>query len=161
MRNQYLGLALGVSLSVICVTIGQSQERTPPPLEKSKAVPWSKLGKKGEGVLTLSYFHEGNGCTQDYWGVTNGRDDGSVSPNDEARSMDLRGPTGTTFRVYDSRNFARTDDFSQIQKKDGNAVCVSSFEHSSPGEWVSFRGYWLWYSGGNGLDGKVSSIQWD
>lgn len=128
--------------------------------DNDEAVEWHTVDEKdADPLATLSYFHEGNGCSQDWWQHTNGRN-ARVRPNDEARSMDLRGSSGTIATVFDSPRAATTDDFAIIQKTDNRAVCVSTFENSSPGKWVRHRGYLIWYSGGNGLDGKVSYAKW-
>lgn len=78
--------------------------------------------------------------------------------NDEARSMEVHGPAGTTITVFDSPKAATEDDYFVLTKRTSDPVCVGSFEsarpslESTPHEWF--------YSGGNGLDGKVSTFTW-
>lgn len=81
--------------------------------------------------------------------------------NDEARSAELvNTPANTTFRVFDSPSGSTSDDYFVLTvKKDlsegfSTPYVVQSFEQSgSNGSVDSF------YSGGNGLDGKVSYIE--
>jgi hypothetical protein len=78
--------------------------------------------------------------------------------NDEARSMEVHGPAGTTISVFDSPKASTSDDYFVITKSDDEPVCVGSFEGAratlgeTSNEWF--------YSGGNGLDGKVSTFTW-
>lgn len=133
------------------------------PTGEDESIPWYEAGRIPiERGKVYSYLHEGNGCTQDRFVVINSVSIPALrrSWNDEARSMDFRGSTGTYVTVYDSRDYAQTDDFAVIRKTDNDPVCISTFENDEPGKWIEHRGYRIWYSGGNGLDGKVSSVRW-
>lgn len=155
-----------ILLSLLCTlclisTIAWAQEIIEMPGDPAESLDWyKKSDQKNPTLATVSYFHEGHGCSQDWYSHTNGRDDRSVSPNDEFKSLDFRGPAGTVVTVYDARGFAQTDDFAVMIKTDNSPACVWNFEEETPGKWYTYRGYKIWYSGGNGLDGKVSSVRW-
>jgi hypothetical protein len=103
-------------------------------------------------------FYEGNGCTQSRSSCCTEAGPGMNGcwSNDEARSMEVVGPSGTVVSVFDSPSGRTNDDYFVLEKTDDNDVCVSSFENPtlSGGD-----GRWF-YSGGNGLDGKVSTFRW-
>ena len=110
----------------------------------------------------LSWFHEGNGCSEEAYPVRSGSDRSSIGGgwHDEFRSIDFRGPEGTTLTVFDSRNYGTGDDYTIIIKRDDDPVCVLSFQRVPPNKWVTFRGYYLWWDKLNTIDGKVSSFRW-
>lgn len=105
-------------------------------------------------------FYEGNDLTQNQSSCCTsvGSRMAGCWSNDEARSMKVYGPAGTTITVFDSPSGSTGDDYFVLEKCDGNPVTVGSFENPSGrvggGCWSYF------YSGGNGLDGKVSTSRW-
>jgi len=158
MKTPNLVLLIGLSLTCFGAL---AQEVIKTPGDPKSGIDWYKrYSNKGPALATDSYFHEGYGCSQDWWRIGLGSDYISVSPNDEFVSVDFRGPAGTTVTVYDSYSFGQTDDFAIMIKTDDDPVCVVNFEEVEPGRWYNYRGYQIWYSGGNGLDGKVSSLRW-
>jgi len=76
--------------------------------------------------------------------------------DDEARSMQVNGPKGTVITVFDSPDGETDDDYFVLEKLDDESVCVDSFER---GDVYGGKVRWR-YSGGNGLDGKVSTYRW-
>ncbi len=78
--------------------------------------------------------------------------------NDEARSMEVHGPAGTTVSVFDSPKASTSDDYFVITKNDDQPLCVGSFE--SARATLGETSHQWFYSGGNGLDGKVSTFTW-
>ncbi len=106
---------------------------------------------------TKVIFYEGNGCSQDIV-KSYGKDnvDGKISPNDEARSVNLiQVPAGTTIMVYDSPDAKENDDFATIViKKRVFDFCIRTFEASIYTDNVEMT-----YTRKNGLDGKVSYVK--
>jgi hypothetical protein len=107
-------------------------------------------------------FFEGNRCSPGFERSSccteAGRYMRGCWTNDEARSMEIHGPAGTTISVFDSPNASTSDDYFVITKNDDQPVCVGSFDgaRATLGE---TNNEWF-YSGGNGLDGKVSTFTW-
>ncbi len=78
--------------------------------------------------------------------------------NDEARSMKVYGPAGTIVSVFDSPQATTDDDYFVLIKGTDEPVCVGSFEY--PHKTLEGSENVWFYSGGNGLDGKVSTFRW-
>ena len=72
--------------------------------------------------------------------------------------MEVHGPVGTTITVFDSPKYSTSDDYFVLTKGAADPVCVGSFENARKSLGNS-QHRWF-YSGGNGLDGKVSSFIW-
>ena len=90
-------------------------------------------------------------CTNDGYKMS------ACHKNDWAKSMVVYGPAGTVITLFDNPNGATGDDFFVLKKLDDEPVRVDSFEGDptiTGGEVDKF------YSGGNGLDGKVSAFYW-
>jgi hypothetical protein len=108
-------------------------------------------------------LHENNGCTGDALNIGQNQNIADLrfsGFNDEARSVTLDGPAGAYFSAFDRSQFHLTDDYTIIRKSDGQPVCIVTFRQPEIGRWVPYRGYDMWYSGGNGIDGKISSVRW-
>ena len=114
-----------------------------------------------DGRSTYVVLYEGNGCDkeQDCRKTCYGYDSFENAWNDEARSLCFVGPAGAAVTVYNKRDQALTGPYASIIKTDAEPVCVSTFELGTSGEWYDRRGYKIWYSGGDELDGSVSSIR--
>jgi len=104
-------------------------------------------------------FHEGNNCTQNRSSccTNSGRMNAGCWSNDEARSMTVHGEAGTVVSVFDHSRGSTSDDSFVVIKGDDSPMCVTSFE--SPSTSGGQASDWF-YSGGNGLDGKVSYWSW-
>jgi hypothetical protein len=102
---------------------------------------------------------EGNWCTQDSRAVVADTPRIRGGWNDEARSLTFYGPAGSVVSVFDSDNYRTDDDFAIIIKTDDNPICVGSFQNFPAQQWGQRLGYSFFYSGGNGLDGKVTSVR--
>ncbi len=105
-------------------------------------------------------FYEGNDCTQDRSSCCTeaGAGMGGCWKNDEARSMKLHGPAGTLIAVFDDPKASTSDDYFVLTKEIDEPICVGSFDHSA--QLLSGTRHHWFYSGGNGLDGKVSTFRW-
>jgi len=105
-------------------------------------------------------FYEGNDCTKERSSCCTEAGAGMRGcwQNDEARSMKLHGPAGTLIAVFDDPKASTKDDYFVVTKEVDEPICVGSFDHSA--QLLSgTRQHWF-YSGGNGLDGKVSTFRW-
>jgi len=108
-------------------------------------------------------FFEGNGCSQNMDGDFDLPDRSiggcDLIGNDESRSMKLTGPIPAGFRidVADSCGDLCEDDWASIVLRDdipsGEEHCICGFQTD-----LSTDDYEMKYSGGNGLDGKISYI---
>lgn len=116
-------------------------------------------------VQVIAILNKWNGCAATdliggRWGfAANNPNLSRHQWNDKARSLSFEGPTGSIVSVFDSRNYGVKDDYAIIIKTDEEPVCVRTFERTPAGRWIADRGYVIFYSGGNNLDGKVSSIR--
>jgi hypothetical protein len=79
--------------------------------------------------------------------------------NDEARSMKVYGGAGTVLTAFDAPDASTQDDYFVLRKQDDRPICVGSFEGARGHFDPPGRPKWF-YSGGNGLDGKVSTFRW-
>ncbi len=105
-------------------------------------------------------FFEGNTCSQGRSScctIAGHKMDGCWK-NDEARSIKVYGPPGTVVAVFDSPDASTADDYFVLEKHRPEPVCVSSLEVASVS--LEGSGHTWFYSGGNGLEGKVSSMRW-
>lgn len=150
----------------ITATTGEEQNQQKGPVFFSEVVPLEDQNIVSEFELEEArtsaphvVLWENNGCTGDRRRIT--RDYPTLRGvfHDEARSLTFYGPRNSSVTVYDSSNYGRNDDFAIVWKTDDDPVCVNSFETTSPRKWLRQRGYYIWYSGGTNLDGKVSSIR--
>ena len=124
------------------------------------------LGTGGQALARLDdearcvIFYEGNDCTKDRSSCCTAAGPGMKGcwDNDEARSMKLHGPAGTQIAVFDHPRGETSDDYFVITKAVDEPVCVGSFDHSA--QLMSGSRHAWFYSGGNGLDGKVSTFRW-
>ncbi len=118
----------------------------------------------GDGYSQGLHFFEENGGDQDYLGRVpmrygwscNLKKNCSSIPNDEARSMIVSADSGYLIKVYDSPDGKTNDDYARIWVESGVRSClVPTFERSQS---LCGGRVHVTYSGGNGLDGKVSRI---
>jgi hypothetical protein len=79
--------------------------------------------------------------------------------NDEARSMKIYGGPGTVLTAFDDPDGRTLDDYFVILKQDDRPVCVGSFDDPERRTSQPRRSIWF-YSGGDGLDGKISTFRW-
>lgn len=79
--------------------------------------------------------------------------------NDEARSMKVYGGPGTVITAFDNPGAETQDDYFVLRKSDSKPLCVGSFDRARGRFDPPSRSSWF-YSGGNGLDGKVSTFRW-
>jgi hypothetical protein len=79
--------------------------------------------------------------------------------NDEARSMKIYGGPDTTITAFDDPQGGTHDDYFVLQKQDLRPVCVGSFDEPDSRAHPPQKSTWF-YSGGDGLDGKVSTFRW-
>ncbi|GLC25533.1 hypothetical protein [Roseisolibacter agri] len=79
--------------------------------------------------------------------------------NDATRSLTITGPAGTCITLYDSPKGKTDDDFVIVIKTDDAKRSIGQLEITPVASWVRRTGLLLWYSGGNGLNGKVSSMR--
>jgi hypothetical protein len=86
-------------------------------------------------------------------------DMGGCWTNDEAQSMKVYGGPGTVVTAFDHPDAETQDDYFVLRKKDSSPICVGSFDHARGRFDPPSRSSWF-YSGGNGLDGKVSTFRW-
>ena len=86
-------------------------------------------------------------------------DMGGCWTNDEAQSMKVYGGPGTVVTAFDHPDAETQDDYFVLRKKDSNPICVGSFDQARGRFDPPTRSSWF-YSGGNGLDGKVSTFRW-
>lgn len=105
-------------------------------------------------------FFEGNDCTKGRSSCCTDAGKGMRGcwDNDEARSMKLYGPSGTVITVFDHPAGSTSDDYFVFTKGVDDPVCVGSFENA--GGILAATPHRWFYSGGNGLDGKVSTFRW-
>jgi hypothetical protein len=109
-------------------------------------------------------FFEGTDCDPDQGHssccTSAGEEMESCWTNDEARSMKVYGGESTVITVFDDSEGATHDDYFVLRKTDEQPICVGSFDAPrgrfdppTPSTWF--------YSGGDGLDGKVSTFRWN
>ena len=115
---------------------------------------------EGDDVGRCVVLYEGNDCTEKHSSccTLGGPKLKGCWRNDEARSMMVYGPSKTVLTVYDDKKGNTRKDYFVLIKGDDEPVCVGSFDNPSvslgktPHKWF--------YSGGKGLDGKVSTFTW-
>ena len=88
-----------------------------------------------------------------------GREMSGCWTNDEARSMKVYGGPGTVITAFDHAEAGTQDDYFVLRKRDSKPLCVGSFDRARGRFDPPSRSEWF-YSGGNGLDGKVSTFRW-
>jgi len=154
--------AFMIAVLAACFSASDSAAQKLSPKEGASAQPKS-LTQSEKDIIALGsrcvIFYEGNDLTQNHSSCCT--NDGRITTcwsNDEARSMQVFGPAGTTITVFDSPGSSTSDDYFVLEKCDANPVTVGSFE--SPTDRVNGSCWSYFYSGGNGLDGKVSSFRW-
>lgn len=105
-------------------------------------------------------FFEGNDCTAERSSCCTqaGPRMRGCWENDEARSMKLHGPAGTLVTIFDHPKAATSDDYLVVVKEVDGPICIGSFEHAA--QLLAGTPHQWFYSGGNGLDGKVSTFRW-
>ena len=105
-------------------------------------------------------FFEGNDCTAERSSccTLSGPRMRECWVNDEARSMKVHGPRGTVITVFDDPGASTRDDYFVVTKGVDDPICIGSFDHA--GQLLAGSNHQWFYSGGNGLDGKVSTFRW-
>ncbi len=105
-------------------------------------------------------LYEGNDCTEDHSSCCTdaGPKLKGCWRNDEARSMMVYGPADTVITVFDDKKASTRRDYFVLIKGDDAPVCVGSFNNPSVSLGNSKHSWF--YSGGKGLDGKVSTFEW-
>ena len=145
LRKALMGLSYACLGAVVILTTGAADEE-------------AKAEEDQGGRCVVLY--EGNDCTDKHSSccTTAGPKLKGCWRNDEARSMMVYGPSKTVLTVFDDKKANTRRDYFVLIKGDDEPVCVGSFDNPSVSLGKSSHKWF--YSGGKGLDGKVSTFAW-